>query len=152
MAPDVAAGGTGGGHGYPGVDGDLVGVGFHGDLGGLAGVDEANLDLLATDHDRPRTDTRRVTVSGSGKCGGWAVPARAPRSRDRASCGTGQAMVRARMPPDRMWATGPSSRSVTLVQAVIVRGRIGVRLRGELPGSGPSVSVTWIPHSPAGTT
>jgi hypothetical protein len=38
-----------------------------------------------------------------------------------------------------------------LVQAVIVSGRIGVRLRGE-SRSGPSSSVAWIPHSPAGTT
>ncbi len=35
------------------------------------------------------TDTLRVTATGSGRRGGWAVPARAPRSRDRASCGTG---------------------------------------------------------------
>jgi len=35
---------------------------------------------------------------------------RAPRSRGRASGGTGQATVRTRAPPDRTWATGPSSR------------------------------------------
>lgn len=48
-----------------------------------------------------RTEVRRVTVIGSGSRGGWAVPARAPRRRDRAPCGTGQAIVRARTPPDR---------------------------------------------------
>ncbi len=38
MAPDVAAGSAGRGDGDAGLDGDLVSVGFHGDLGGLAGV------------------------------------------------------------------------------------------------------------------
>jgi hypothetical protein len=44
----------------------------------------------------PRTETRRVTVNGSGRRGGWAVPARAPRSRgpgflrDGAGDGAGQ--------------------------------------------------------------
>ena len=32
-----------------------------------------------------------------------------------------------------------------------VRGKIGVRRRSEPRGSVPSVSVTWMPHSPAGT-
>ena len=38
MPPDVAAAGAGGGDGYAGSDGDLVGVGSDGDLDGLAGV------------------------------------------------------------------------------------------------------------------
>ncbi len=44
--------------------------------------------------------TRRVTTNGSGRRGGWAVPVRAPRGRDWASCGTGQAMVRTGVPPE----------------------------------------------------
>lgn len=31
------------------LDGDLVGVGFHGDLSGLAGVRQPDLDLLPAD-------------------------------------------------------------------------------------------------------
>ena len=54
-----------------------------------------------------------MTTRGSGRRGGWAVPGRAPRSRGRASGGTGQARVRARTPPARTWTTGPSSRRVT---------------------------------------
>ena len=37
-----------------------------------------------------------------------------------------------------------------VVQAVTVRGRTGVRLRGESTGCGPRVSVAWIPQSPGG--
>ena len=46
MPPDVTAGGTGGGDGDAWLDGDLVGVGLHGDLGDLAGMSQADLDLL----------------------------------------------------------------------------------------------------------
>ena len=53
-----------------------------------------------------------MTTRGSGRRDGWAVPGRAPRSRDRASGGTGQATVRIRTPPARTWATGPSSSRV----------------------------------------
>jgi len=48
---DVAAGGAGCGDGDAVLDGDLVGVGFRGDLGGLARVRETHLDPLAADHD-----------------------------------------------------------------------------------------------------
>jgi hypothetical protein len=41
---------------------------------------------------------------------------------------------------------GPAQR----VQAVMVRGTTGVRLRGESRGCGPRVSVAWIPQSPGG--
>ena len=77
----------------------------------------------------PRTETRRVTTRGSGRRGGWAVPGRAPRSRGRASGGTGQATVRTRTPPARTWATGPSSRSVT-----------------RCPASGSPALITWSPR------
>jgi len=50
----------------------------------------------------PRTDTRRLTINGSGSRGGPADLGRAPRSRARAWPGTGQATVRATVPPDRM--------------------------------------------------
>jgi len=43
-----------------------------------------------------------------------------------------------------------ASPSATAVQAVMVKGRTGVRLRGESRGCGPRVSVAWIPHSPGG--
>ena len=52
MPSDVAAGGAGRGDGHAGLDGDLVGIGFHGDLDGLARVRQADLDPLAADHDR----------------------------------------------------------------------------------------------------
>src|SRR5437667_63981 len=42
----------------------------------------------------PRLDTRRRTVSGAGSCGGPAAPARAPRNRCWAGCGSGPAMGR----------------------------------------------------------
>jgi hypothetical protein len=50
-AADVAAGGAPGGERQRVVDVDLVGVGVDGDLGGLAGVREADLDALSGDHD-----------------------------------------------------------------------------------------------------
>jgi hypothetical protein len=50
MPPDVAAGGAERGDGDAGLDGDLVAVGFHGDLGGLAGVGQADLDLLPAEN------------------------------------------------------------------------------------------------------
>lgn len=40
--------------------------------------------------------------------------------------------------------------AAAVVQAVTVRGRTGVRLRGESRGCGPRVSVAWIPQSPGG--
>jgi len=43
---DVAADGAGCRDGDAWLDSDLVGVGFHSDLGGLAGVRQADLDLL----------------------------------------------------------------------------------------------------------
>ena len=60
----------------------------------------------------PRTDTRRVTISGSGSYGGWAVPPRAPRSRDLSSGGTGQAAVRGQDAAGQDVMTGPSSRGM----------------------------------------
>jgi hypothetical protein len=78
---DVAAGGAGCGDGDAVVDGDLVGVGLDGDLGGLACVRQANLAR---------------TVMDAGGCGGPAVAARAPRSRARSCPGTGQARLRCR--------------------------------------------------------
>lgn len=53
VPPDVAPGGPPRGDGDAGFDNELVGVGFHGDLGRLAGVGQAALDLLPADHDRP---------------------------------------------------------------------------------------------------
>ncbi len=53
VPPDIAAGGPRCCDSDARLDGDLVGVGFHGDLGGLAGVGQADLDLLPADHDRP---------------------------------------------------------------------------------------------------
>ena len=49
---DVAAGGAGRGEGSSVLDGDLVGVGLDGDLGGLARVREADLDPVPAEHDR----------------------------------------------------------------------------------------------------
>jgi hypothetical protein len=46
MPLDVRTGSAGRGDGDARLDGDLVGVGFHGDLSGLAGVDQPDLDLL----------------------------------------------------------------------------------------------------------
>jgi hypothetical protein len=76
-------------------------------------VGQAGLDLLPAGHDCPRTDTRRLTTSGSGRRGGWGDPARAPRSRARVAWGTGHAIVRASTPLVKTWATGPSRRSMT---------------------------------------
>ena len=53
MPYDVAAGSAGRGEGDAGLDGDLVGVRSDGDLDGLTGMGQANLDLLAAGHDRP---------------------------------------------------------------------------------------------------
>jgi hypothetical protein len=50
---DFPAGGTGCGDGGVGVDSDLVGVGFYRGLNGLAGVGQADPELLPADHDRP---------------------------------------------------------------------------------------------------
>ena len=50
---DVAAMVRASGDGDAGLDGDLVGVGSDTDLDGFAGVGQADLDLLAADHDRP---------------------------------------------------------------------------------------------------
>src|SRR5215468_2418890 len=117
VPPDVAAGCAGGGDGDAVLDGDLVGVGAHGHIRGLAGVGEADLDLLPADHDRPAHrhpafDDQRLgqpwRVGGSG---------RAPRSRARVTSGTGQVMVRVSTPPDTTWATGPSSRKVIRCRA-----------------------------------
>ena len=126
MPSDAAAGGTGGGDGDAGLNGDLVGVGFDSDLDGFAGVGRPTWIFCPPTMTDPRTDTRRVTTRGSGRRGGWAAPGRAPRSRGRASGGTGQATVRTRTPPDRTWATGPSSWRVTRCPA---SGSPAVRMR-----------------------
>jgi hypothetical protein len=76
-------------------------------------VGQADLDSLAADHDGSADGDPPGDDEGAGRWGGWTVPGRAPRSRGRASGGTGQATVRTRTPPARMWATGPSSRRVT---------------------------------------
>ena len=52
-------------------------------------------------------------VTRNSRCGGAEFPGRDPRSRGRACFGKGHATVRARMPPVRVCATGPSSRGVT---------------------------------------
>ena len=52
MPSDVAAGSAGRGDGDAGLDGDLVGVRSDGDLDGLTGMGQANLDLLAADQAR----------------------------------------------------------------------------------------------------
>ena len=75
----------------------------------------------------PRTETRRVTTSGAGRRGGRAVPGRAPRSRGRASGGTGQATVRTRTPPI---GAGDPSNGADDSFAVKVR-RLGRSLRSR---------------------
>ena len=98
MALDVAAGSTGCCDRDAGLNGDLVGVGSDSDLDGPAGVGQSDLDLGLLTMTDPRAETRRVTVRGSGRRGASAVPGRAPRSRGRASAGTGQATVRTMTP------------------------------------------------------
>src|ERR1700761_4179818 len=66
---DVAAAGPSRGDGDAGLDGDLAGAGPDGDLDGLAGVGEPNLDLLPADHDGPADrdppgDDQRAGQSG----------------------------------------------------------------------------------------
>jgi len=85
---DVAAGSAGRGDGDVGLDGDLVGVRSDGDLDGLTGMGQANLDLLAADHDRPADrdppgDDQGFGQLGQGGCPdalisvkGWLVQAR----------------------------------------------------------------------------
>jgi pimeloyl-ACP methyl ester carboxylesterase len=53
VPPDVAPGGARRSDRDAGLDGDLAGVGFHGDLRGLACVRQADLDPLAAGHDSP---------------------------------------------------------------------------------------------------
>src|SRR6478672_9140040 len=89
------------GDGNAGLDGDLDGVGPDGHRDGLAGVGQADLDFLAADHDGSADGDPPGDDEGAGRRGGWTVPGRAPRSRGRASGGTGQATVRTRTPPAR---------------------------------------------------
>jgi hypothetical protein len=51
VPPNVAAGGPWCGECQGVFDGDAVGAGLDGDVGGLAGMREADLDALAADHD-----------------------------------------------------------------------------------------------------
>jgi len=98
---DIAAAGGRRSNGDAGLDGDLVGVGSDADLDGLPRVDQSDLDLLAADHDRSADGERRATMRGSGRRGGWAVPAglraagAGPRAgRGRRECGPGHRSCR----------------------------------------------------------
>jgi hypothetical protein len=112
---DVPAGIPGCGNGGAGLDGDLVGVRSDAYLDNLAGVSQADLDLLPADHDRPADrhppgddqrfgQARRLCSAGAGA--GAAKPGPG-LGRDRAGDGAGQD------PLARTWATGPSRRKVT---------------------------------------
>ena len=79
MVVDGAAGLARRGEGKAVFHGDLVGVGLHRDLHGLARMGQPDLDPPATDHDRAADDTRRRMVSGAGSCGGPAVYPQADR-------------------------------------------------------------------------
>ena len=101
VPPDVVAGGPWCGECQGVFDGDAVGVGLDGDVGGLADMREADLDArwppitMAS-----RDDTRRLTIWGSGSRGRPGWPGRAPRRRSRSCPGMGQATVRVRVPRD----------------------------------------------------
>jgi hypothetical protein len=95
------------------LDGDLVGVRSDADLDNLAGVSQADQDLLPADHDRPANrhppgDDQRFGQARR-LCGAGADAAKPGPGLRR----TGQATVRARTPLATTWATGPSSRRVT---------------------------------------
>jgi hypothetical protein len=73
VPPDLPAGGAGHGDGDAGFDGDLVGVGFHRDLGCLASVREADPPALMTWLPRltlPEAFTVRSTSVTSPDAGG----------------------------------------------------------------------------------
>jgi len=77
VPPNVTTGGPGRGDGGAVVHADLVGVGADGDLGGFAGVRQADLNPLAADHDRaadrdPPSDDQGIGqtrhLDGAGAC------------------------------------------------------------------------------------
>jgi hypothetical protein len=90
---DVAAGEAGCGDGDAVFDGDLVGAGFHGDLGGLARVRQADLDPLPADHDRtadrypPPDGERAGQLRWPGGCGAGTAQPVPGRRRDWACDG-----------------------------------------------------------------
>ena len=99
MPLDVAAGRAGRGDGDAILHGDLIGVGAHGDLGGLASVRQSDLDPLAADHDRapdghPPPDGQRggqlCWPGGSGAGSAQPVPG---GLRDRAGDGADHGAV-----------------------------------------------------------
>jgi hypothetical protein len=70
VPPAVTASGPRRSNGDPWLHGDLVGVRFHRDLGGLTGMRQADLDSLPADHDRPARrhppgDHQRVGQAGA---------------------------------------------------------------------------------------
>ena len=84
------------GNGDAGLDRDQVGVGSDGDLDGLAGVRQADLDLLPADHDRPADGDPAADDVGFGQAGrlgcaraGSAQPGPG-LGRDEAGEGAGQ--------------------------------------------------------------
>jgi hypothetical protein len=64
---------------------DLVGIGVDGDAAVLPACGRPTWIRCPPIMIARRTDTRRFTISGSGRRGGWAVPPRAPRSWARVS-------------------------------------------------------------------
>ena len=95
---DLTGGGAGNDSGRLPVDLEPEAVVPGGDGDDLARVDQADLDLLGSDHDAAREETRRCTVTGPDGGSGLAAARRAPRSRYRSLGGTGQGMVRASSP------------------------------------------------------
>jgi hypothetical protein len=80
---DVAAGGTGRGEGQAILDGDLVGVGADGDLGGLACVRQSDLDPLGRDSlifQAPPTSVWRLEMFARGGLAGNEESWQAARS------------------------------------------------------------------------
>jgi hypothetical protein len=69
VASDVAAGGAGRGDGDAGLDGDLVGVGFTVISAVLRACASPTWIFCPPTMIAPRPETRRVTVSGSGRRG-----------------------------------------------------------------------------------
>jgi hypothetical protein len=133
---DVAAGIAGRGDGDAGLDGDLVGVRSAGDLDGLTGMGQANLDLLAADHDRPADREPPGDDQGFGQLGllggagaGAAEPG-AGLGRDGAAdgadddaCGqdVGDRAVQAQAKPPPSEFSGPRSGLVTVTGASLCR-------------------------------